>query len=461
MRKISHEFRDPIHTFIHAYDEERAVIDSVPVQRLRHIHQLAMTFLVYPGATHRRFEHSLGVMDLAGRVYDIVTHPDNLHPGVRDLFPELRDDSVRLYWRRVVRMAALCHDIGHLPFSHAAERELLPEGWSHERMTVELILSPQMKGLFENMTPPLKAVDVAKIAVGKECMPDESFSDLEAVLSEIIVGEAFGVDRMDYLLRDSLHTGVAYGRFDHSRLIDTLRVLPPPASATGQGSTEPHLGVEEGGLRSAEALLLARYFMYSQVYFHPVRRAYDIHLKDFILDWLSERKFPTAVDEFLKTTDSQIIAALWEAANDRHANGYDSARRIAKRDHFKVLWERNPEDLKVNPEAGELILRAAQDKFGYDAVRRDAYAPKTPLIDFPVLQRDGRIASAQELSEVVAKVPTAAFDYVFIDGRLLTAAKDWLEKNRSDILGKTGQGDDDEERRTTGRTTNAAPSDEE
>src|SRR5712691_4726410 len=76
--KHSHEFRDPIHTFISVRTDERKVIDSRPFQRLRHIHQLALSYLVYPGATHKRFEHSLGVMDLAGRVYDIVTDPANL-----------------------------------------------------------------------------------------------------------------------------------------------------------------------------------------------------------------------------------------------------------------------------------------------------------------------------------------------------------------------------------------------
>ncbi len=89
------------------------------------------------------------------------------------------------------------------------------------------------------------------------------------------------MDRVDYLLRDSHHAGVAYGKFDHYRLIDTLRILPPAQSNENEGFQEPALGVEEGGIQSAEALMLARYFMYSQVYFHPVRRIYDIHTEGF------------------------------------------------------------------------------------------------------------------------------------------------------------------------------------
>ena len=76
--KYTHEFRDPIHTFISVRTDERKVIDSQPFQRLRHIHQLALTYLVYPGATHKRFEHSLGVMDVASRIFDTVTTPEHV-----------------------------------------------------------------------------------------------------------------------------------------------------------------------------------------------------------------------------------------------------------------------------------------------------------------------------------------------------------------------------------------------
>lgn len=134
--KHLHEFRDPIHTFISVRTDERRVIDSAPFQRLRNIHQLAMTYLVYPGATHKRFEHSLGVMELASRIFDVVTNPQNLlDDTVRKIVP---DEEGRRYWKSAIRMAALCHDLGHLPFSHAAEKELLPNGYNHERLTVDL-----------------------------------------------------------------------------------------------------------------------------------------------------------------------------------------------------------------------------------------------------------------------------------------------------------------------------------
>src|SRR6266700_8028714 len=129
MPKNIHEIRDPIHVFVRLDSHERSVLNSRAFQRLRHIHQLALTYLLYPGATHRRFEHSLGVMDLASRVFDVVTNGENVKfDSVRDIIPDAADLQ---YWRRVLRAAALCHDMGHLPYSHGAESELLPDGKNH------------------------------------------------------------------------------------------------------------------------------------------------------------------------------------------------------------------------------------------------------------------------------------------------------------------------------------------
>src|SRR5690348_10995513 len=108
MAKVSHEIRDAIHVFVRFSSHERKVIDSAPFQRLRSIHQLALSFLVYPGATHKRFEHSLGVMELAGRAYDVVTAPGNLTDPIRDAFADVEDPNAKAYWKTVLRMAALC-----------------------------------------------------------------------------------------------------------------------------------------------------------------------------------------------------------------------------------------------------------------------------------------------------------------------------------------------------------------
>ncbi len=441
MPKHIHEIRDPIHVFIRLDSRERQVLDSRPFQRLRYIHQLALTYLLYPGATHRRFEHSLGVMELASRVFDIVTNPEHLTNGIKELFPESSREDERAYWRRAIRMAALCHDIGHLPFSHIAENDLLPEGWNHERLTREFILSEEMEEIWESITPPLRSLDVVKLDIGPKKAPDLKYSDWEAVLAEIIVGDAFGVDRIDYLLRDSHHAGVAYGKFDHYRLIDTLRILPPPASGDEKEvSKEPSLGVERGGIYSAEALLLARYFMYSQVYFHPVRRIYDIHLKDFLLEWIQGGKLPTTTEEHLSITDNEVISALRAASADPTIPGHKHAEMIINRKHFKVLYELNPNDFKINSDAAVLIAEATEKKFGRDKTRFDSYTEKRELMDFPVLLRDGSVVSSLSLSQALGKLPIVTIDYVFIDPDpdIRDHAEKWLKKNKTDIITPKG-----------------------
>ncbi len=431
MTKYIHEVRDPIHVFIRMTSEERAIVDSRPLQRLRHIHQLAMTFLVYPGATHKRFEHSLGVMELASRVYDVVTDRENIKDrSVGDKVPHPKDHK-HSYWRQVLRVAALCHDIGHLPFSHAAEKELLPPGWTHERLTLDLIMSSEMKPLWARMK--IEPKDVAKLAVGPREYSDDNFSDWEAILAEIITGDAFGVDRIDYLLRDSYHAGVAYGRFDHHRLIDCLRILP----SDRDGSKEPALGVEFGGIHGAEALLLARYFMYTQLYFHPVRRIYDVHLKDFLAAWLKDGKFTTDPLKHLELTDNEVMAAILETARKPEMPGHDHARRIAERDHFKLLYSRNPQDIATNPDATRKVYEAACREFGEDEVRCDIIPARSKGYDFPVLTHDDRIESSISLSDSLERVPPASAEYVFVEAKLREKAKTWLEQNRENVIRPT------------------------
>ena len=427
MAKHFHEIRDPIHVFIRLDSDERKVLDSRPFQRLRYIHQLGLTYLIYPGATHRRFEHSLGVMELAGKVYDIVTEPDNIaHESVRKIVPKHKEYEYR-YWRRVLRMAALCHDLGHLPFSHGAE-DLFPEAWDHERLTIEIVMSDELKPIWKEIK--IQAEDVAKIAVGPKKYKDDAFDDWQAILSEIIVGDAFGVDRMDYLLRDSHHAGVAYGRFDHYRLIDTLRILPMEET----DSVEPVLGVEEGGLHSAEALLMARYFMYTQLYFHPVRRIYDIHLKDFLKSWLPNEVFSTAVEDHLMITDNEITASILEAAGNADLEGHKSARCIINREHFRCIYQRNPEDILKNPDAATAIFNAACDRFGAENIRADRYKQKGGSPDFPVYTTDERIVSSLTISEVLTQLPVIATDYVFISPEIRGEAEKWLAQNREAII---------------------------
>lgn len=443
MAKLFHEIRDPIHVFIHLDSYERNVLDSRAFQRLRHITQLALTYLIYPGATHKRFEHSLGVMELAGRVFDVVTKPENVTDDVRNMVPEIGHHDALTYWKRVLRMAALCHDVGHLPFSHAAEHELLPNGWTHERLSRVLIESEEMGAIWKNMTPPLTPEHIVKLALGKKHAPDLKFSKWETILSEIIVGDAFGVDRIDYLLRDSHHTGVAYGRFDHYRLVDELRILP-----SFKDDTEPALGINEGGIYSAESMALARYFMFSQVYYHHIRLIYDRHLQDFLSEWLAQGTlyggaFPVDIEGHLGNTDNEVNAALRLAAFDNSRPGHDAARRILFHQHFKVLYERNPQDIKIHSDPVSIIKRAAVSEFGAECIRDSKPKLKGVGVDFPVRTRDGRIQPAISVSETLSTLKPSAIDYVYVEPSIQSKAENWLKHNREKILTGAGKKEDE------------------
>jgi HD superfamily phosphohydrolase len=427
--KHSHEFRDPIHTFISVRTDERKIIDSRPFQRLRHIHQLALSYLVYPGATHKRFEHSLGVMDVASRIFDVVTNPENIyHNSVREIIPDAEAHS---YWRSVLRMAALCHDVGHLPFSHAAEKELLPEDYDHERLTKELIHSEEMRTIWASMRPPLTADHIVKLAVGAKGAEPLELDIWETILAEIIIGDAFGADRMDYLLRDSYHAGVAYGTFDRHRLISSLRILPKAY----EDSDEPALGLEAGGLESSEGLMIARHFMYKQVYLHHIRRVYDIHLKDFLVNWLDGGRFSIDLSKHLSITDAEVLVALRAAYDDKSSPLHVLARRIQCREHFRRFYEAAPHDKdggKLQP--GKVLARAAEEQFGSDLIRYDHIGAKTAAPIFPVLKFDGNIDSSLRSSQVLANLPVIGVDGVYCDKSIQAEAIKWTKTNKNILL---------------------------
>ena len=247
MARLQHEVRDVIHGFVIFDNLEKRLIDSAPFQRLKCIHQLATSYQVYPGAVHTRFEHSLGVMAVADRIFQTVFSAD-MRDKVHDRIADELNEDHKPYWRRVVRIAALLHDIGHLPFSHAAEEELLPEGWNHERLTTEMIRHSQIAAILQGNKPPIDVEDVVDLAwdVKKRMTVDPTLtlSPWKTLLNEIITGNTFGADRIDYLLRDSWHAGVAYGRFDPVRLIDGLRIVIDPSN------DEIALGLDYGGIHS-------------------------------------------------------------------------------------------------------------------------------------------------------------------------------------------------------------------
>lgn len=335
--------RDPIHGFLHADPLEAALIGSRPVQRLRWIHQLGFTFLVYPGAEHSRFSHVLGAMHMAGRVFDSLVAK---RPG---LLPE----SDKPLARRLVRAAALLHDVGHAPFSHSAE-DRFEGGIDHEEMTRRLLATGEIGELFASFGDDLRLADVVALLQGR-VPPERRF------LAQMISGE-LDVDKMDYLLRDSLFCGVRYGVYDLDRLVDTLLPVVDPASG------ETGLGVEAGGVHAVEALILARYYMFTQVYFNVTGKALEHHLTEWLCG--EGRYWPGDPERFLREDDHSTLAAMRGSA-DVHA------RAVVDRRHFPLAFETREHPSADERQAFEAAVPELQARFGARAllVARSAKDP--------------------------------------------------------------------------------------
>ena len=434
MSKQFHEVKDGVHGFVVFDQFEKLLIDSSPMQRLRCIHQLAMSYQVYPGAVHNRFEHSLGVMEMATRIFDrLFNQRPQLSDEVRDRIDAELTDERRGYWRRVVRLAGLLHDVGHLPFSHAAEKELLPEGWNHERISADVIRFSEIADILKSQKPPIEPEDVVDVAwdIKKRSeVEPKTLSPWTTLLNEIVCGNTFGADRIDYLLRDSWHAGVVYGRFDPDRLVSGLTALIDP------GNGEIALGLDIGAIHTAEALLLARYFMYTQVYFHDVRRAYDIHLKNFLQGWLKDGKFSAQWQELMKLSDHEVLAAMREAILDDKHRLHDRAVLTLARRHFRTIYELVSTHKKKRPTILNDLFDKATEKFGADKIARDSYGPKSEMNDFWVKTENGDVESSLQVSGVIARVPPVEIGLIFAHPDVSEEAKKWVPQTVRELLPK-------------------------
>lgn len=442
MARIRHEVRDGLYGFIEFDNLEKQLIDSAPFQRLRCIHQLALCYQVYPGATHKRFEHSLGVMEIAARIFDTVFN-QRISDQVQDRIADKLEPQQKAYWRRVVRVAALLHDVGHLPFSHAAEEALLPPDWNHERLTAEIIRQSEIAGILQSEKPPINPEDVVDVAwdVRKRSKVEVCvLPPWQTLLNEIITGNIFGADRIDYLLRDSWHTGVTYGRFDPDRLIGGLRVV---IDSTKQD--EIALGLDIGGIHAAEALLLARYFMYTQVYLHDVRRVYDLHLKDFLQAWLPGKTFSEDWQELMKVTDHEVLVAMRQAVSNSEGDLNTLARRVLNRQHFRTVYNLVGSHLQKLPTVFEDVLQFAQMMFGAEKTLFDTYNPTSEKNDFPALTEDGSIVSSLEESSVITNVPSIQLGLIFVAPEIKEEARKKIDAYLHHLLKRGGHENADKE----------------
>lgn len=324
-----YEIRDPIYGFITLNEWEREIINHSAFQRLRRIRQLALTEMVYPGATHSRFEHSLGVMHLATLMYDSILKKD----GNRKILEEKLHYNEAGFKRdrQLIRLACLLHDIGQPPFSHASE-DILPinpktqKAYKHEFYS-SLIVKQELKDVIE--THPINTQNYNITAEEVSALIEGNVDVLgERIFWKVLISSQLDADRGDYLLRDSHHIGVRYGVYDYWRLINTTSLGIDPESK------DVILGVDYDGWHVAESLVIARYQMFTQVYFHKTRRAYDYHLRMALSKILPNNKLPEPekIKEFLTLDDHLIYSKIYEHIDD------EDCRAIVERNHIRMVY---------------------------------------------------------------------------------------------------------------------------
>jgi len=369
MRKV---IRDPLHGYIEFDELARAIIDTVEMQRLRRIRQLGFSYLVYPGANHTRFEHSLGTYHLMNVLLD-------------QLEVEKEEEKELL-------VASLIHDVGHGPYSHVTEPLIQKfTGRSHEDIGSLLFAQEEEreKAKAAKTSAPTIAEVVEEHHLDKRKIlgyikGEQAETWPKRDISKILNGE-IDVDKMDYLVRDSYYTGVAYGVVDNVRLIQGLDFF------------KEELVITEKGVLPAEYLLFSRFLMHPTVYNHHTGRIAQLMFLNALEAFIyskseSESESKDYAATLRKTDDSEINIAL------RNAKGYpnEMITRINERRLFKRAVYTNINEL---PEgiAEELSDKQKRREVEAEISKRAGLDKNYVLLDFQ--SREG-----EELEESAAKV---------------------------------------------------------
>lgn len=383
-------------------------MDTRVFQRLRGIRQLAMAHLLYPGALHTRFEHSVGTMHIAARICDRLREFEAIdEPGIR-----------------VVRLAALLHDIGHGPFSHVSELLLdrhydrgeikaLPDRERiHEKITLQIIQqNAELKGV---LSPKMRR-DVVNL------LSDTGERDFR----RDIVSGPVDADKMDYLKRDSYFAGVEYGRFDLEKIVDACRAIPY--------RSESYLMLHHEGVYAVEQFVMAKYHMGQQVYFHRVRSITDTMLVRGLTMAINDgnelacRVFrydgsQAFLNAYLSVDDEEMLRALRGSGNTKVQEIFS---RLADRRLFKQVCELPPETvddaltrgslLKLNAEtaAARALEERIAEKLGVDpdfvivtkwSVKNPTYRPASYRIEpgeIMILDKHDTVRKIDEFPDLI------------------------------------------------------------
>jgi HD superfamily phosphohydrolase len=336
------EVRDPIHGFVYREPEERDVMDTRIFQRLRRLKQLALASLVYPGATHSRFEHSVGAFHLAGKIASAL-----------DVDPSET---------RLLKLAALLHDIGHGPFSHVAEPilkkhsakeklgEQIAESKVHELISWQIISTNKELARLISDQHREQIVGLLKGTWG------------HSYLQEVVSGPV-DADKQDYLLRDSLFSGVKYGVYDQERLSNTLLIH--------DDNDDRFLAISIDGIHALEQFVLAKYYMTTQVYRHKIRlitdqmieRGISLGIEEDEVDWLralySFDGSPEYVEHYLQWSDDRLVnEILSPTTQDGYAKRFFT--RLYNRELFKCIFDVDQNDFP-DPNVRNFVFGDSKD----------------------------------------------------------------------------------------------------
>ena len=401
---------DPIHDFVRVYDNELKIIDTPIFQRLRRIRQLSGAHLIYPGAQHTRFEHSLGVMHIASMAGQALAEK-----GVVSF-----DDIQNL------RLAGLLHDIGHGPFSHLFE-EIFEEKRkiSHEDLGRDIILKTEIGDI------------ISKNGFDKKLITKLAFGDSKLQFMNEIISGVLSADIMDYLLRDGYFTGAEHAKIDHHRLTHSLDVY------------KNKLALDKSSLVNFETMMISRYQMFKAVYFHKTVRAGEVMLLE-AMD-LAEGELGLSsmnLDEYLQLSDDVILAKLLNLPE--HNSKLKASKKIAtdylNRNLFKSVFESTLTGKAITKKRMQELRGEISKKSKIDINEIFVDSSNTPSIPLSpskkesksiiLLENDGNKTTAKEILISQIKLVSAMSGFMKIL-RVYTPAKNRkkVEMAAKSILG--------------------------
>jgi HD superfamily phosphohydrolase len=353
--------RDPLWNNIRIDSDALRVLDSGPLQRLRYVRQLGHAFLVYPGSTHTRFEHALGTYHLTRRTLGLLRDRGELE--------SIDPEEVSL-----VQLAALLHDVGHYPFSHALEEAGLP---SHEELAETHLCHAELLAIFRTT-----GIDDAEHRI-RDLITGNSESPLQGLVSG-----SLDLDKIEYLTRDARMCGVPYGTVDVDRLVHSLTLME---LETGKKT----IGVHEKGVSALESLLFARYQMYRNVYWHHAVRCATAMFKRLVRAIIARGDLDP--NWIASSTDDALMEAL-ERLPDASL-----ATRLKKRRLYKRVFDVPATELPSGAGGWIAAHPSVTERAENWLAARCGLGPGKLLLDFPqkpallaanlpVQGRDGTIA---------------------------------------------------------------------